>query len=110
MSRDDYVLVTGATGFVGVNVVKFLAGKGCRVLGLDITRPDPLIEDYLADAKRFVEWAVIDLTDAENVMRLADRYRLRGVIHAAVFTTASREEERARPREILASTVSRPLS
>ena len=95
--------MTGATGFVGVNIVKFLAEQGRKVLGLDIAEPNPLIRDYLAGYEHLVEWATVDLTDSYETMLVADEHLLEGVIHAAVFTPASKEEEQAKPREILTS-------
>ncbi len=103
MSEYDQILVTGATGFVGANIVKFLAEKGRSVLGLDIAEPTPLVRSYLAGYEDRVEWAAVDLTDSYEVMRLAEEHIIGGVIHAAVFTPASKEEEQKRPRDILSS-------
>ena len=100
------VLVTGASGFIGVNVVKCLAEKGYSVLGT--TRridggPGPLVDDYLEGLGDRVEWITLDLRDSEKVADIGEDHDIGGIIHAAVFTPASRELEQMRSRDILES-------
>jgi nucleoside-diphosphate-sugar epimerase len=97
------IVVTGATGFIGINLVKYLVEQGRRVIGLDIVTPDSLIADYLHGLEDSVDWVQIDLTDAERVLQIADEYLFDKIIHAAVFTPASQDVERANPRRILTS-------
>src|SRR5215510_10066353 len=40
MSTNSAVLVTGAGGFIGHHLVKYLAGLGCVVRGVDIKSPE----------------------------------------------------------------------
>jgi nucleoside-diphosphate-sugar epimerase len=99
------ILVTGASGFIGVNVVRCLAEKGYSVLGT--TRrtdgPGPLVDDYLEGLGDRVNWITLDLRDSGKVMNIAEAHDIGGIIHAAVFTPASRELEQTRSREILES-------
>jgi len=50
MSTKSTVLVTGAGGFIGHHLVKYLSGMGCAVRGVDIKRP----EYETTDADEFV--------------------------------------------------------
>ncbi|MFQ5796094.1 MAG: NAD-dependent epimerase/dehydratase family protein [Candidatus Bipolaricaulia bacterium] len=53
----NHVLVTGAGGFIGHHLVKFLAAKGYRVRGIDIKEPEfepsPAHEFELLDLRRW---------------------------------------------------------
>jgi nucleoside-diphosphate-sugar epimerase len=55
------VLVTGAGGFIGHHLVKYLAGKGCAVRGVDIKHPE-----YEPTAAQ--EFALLDLRRLENCL------------------------------------------
>ena len=101
LPTESCVLVTGAAGFVGVNVVKYLAQRKRRVLALDFVRNDLLVADYLKGLDDYVEWVEVDLTDSTRVLSLASRYKLEGIIHAAIFTGVTNDAERVKPKEIL---------
>jgi len=106
MSQDDsYVLVTGASGFVGANIVKYLSERGRKVLGTTrkVDGPGPLVVDYLTGLENNVDWVEVDLRDYDKVMSIVDNYSLDGIIHAAIFTAITREVEKLRAREILES-------
>ena len=99
------ILVTGASGFVGVNIVKYLVTNGNHVLAT--TRnpkgPDPLVRDYLEGYENLVDWVTVDLTHKKRVMDIVEKFDIDGVIHAAVFTAVTRDVEQKRAREILES-------
>jgi len=104
MSQEcSYVLVTGASGFLGVNIMRYLAERQRKVLGTtrNVGGPEPSVEDYLKGLEDYVDWIEIDLTDFEKVMSIADKYKLNGVIHAAFTTPGTIEVEQSRSREIL---------
>jgi nucleoside-diphosphate-sugar epimerase len=98
-------LVTGASGFIGVNVVKCLAEKGYSVLGTTRRKdgPGPLVDDYLEGHSDRVTWTTLDLRDSEKVANIGEDHDIGGIIHAAAFTPASRELEQTRSRDILES-------
>jgi GDP-D-mannose 3', 5'-epimerase len=69
MSSKELVLVTGAGGFIGHHLVKFLVSQGYRVRGVDIKEPE--FEPTAAD-----EFLLLDLRYWDNcvkVMRGVDR-------------------------------------
>jgi nucleoside-diphosphate-sugar epimerase len=94
------VLVTGATGFIGLNVLHELIGDGHEVLGvasgplpqlaaasLDRTGAIPVVEE-------------IDIRDGTSVHDVVARFRPDVVIHAAAVT-AGAERERTDARTII---------
>jgi len=99
------ILVTGASGFIGVNVVRCLAEKGYSVLGTTRRQggPGPLVRDYLEGLDDLVTWVTVDLTDSDRTMSISNDYDISGVIHAAVFTAVTRDVEQKRSRDILKS-------
>lgn len=58
----EKILVTGAGGFIGHNLVRFLKGKGYWVRGADIKYPE-FSPKYEAD-----EFLILDLRDFRNCM------------------------------------------
>lgn len=65
MTNDRKVLVTGAGGFIGSHLVRFLKDKGFWVRGVDIKEPE--FEPTSAD-----EFLKLDLRVAENAVRSAE--------------------------------------
>ena len=65
MAQEGVALVTGAGGFIGHHLVKYLAKRGYRVVGADLELPE--WED--SDAHEFM---VCDLRSAENCVLACD--------------------------------------
>ena len=63
MNRDSRILVTGAGGFIGYHLVKYLAGHGYRVRGVDIKRPE--FDETAAE-----EFIQADLRNYDNCLRV----------------------------------------
>lgn len=90
---EAHVLVTGAAGFVGVNLVRALAEHVGRVTALARRPPDDAILDFVGDHADRVRWIRGDVTDREAMRRLvADG--VQQIVHAAAVT-ATLDEERA---------------
>ena len=94
-------MVTGATGFVGSNIVKALAERGHQVVGFDLVPPDNLVERYLqpwAERVSYVQGDILKLTDLEKV---AEDHDITKIVHAAVYTAVSPDIEMERSRSII---------
>jgi nucleoside-diphosphate-sugar epimerase len=96
------VLVTGAQGFVGLNVTRTLAEAGARVYALGRREPDEWVRRFLAPVAERVEYRVADLTQLGQLASvLADDY-IEAVVHAAVVTATTPEVEREQAAWIVA--------
>ena len=96
--RDDdpmtTVLVTGANGFVGTNLVRALARKGAPVLALARDTPDPETHLFLSEVADQVTWRVGDVRDREGLCNLAQKHGVDRIVHSAAITpTAEVERE-----------------
>jgi nucleoside-diphosphate-sugar epimerase len=98
------ILVTGAAGFVALNVVEHLLAAGRDVVGLDrIPLPRRAVRDFAALPGRLVMIGGSILSDADLSRALTVR-PVEAVIHCAVIT-AGPAREKADPMSILAVNV-----
>ena len=88
----SHVLVTGASGFVGINLVRALAAGGADVIALVRRTPDAASERFVEEHVERIRWLQGDVTDRARMLELADG--ITHIIHAAAVT-ATFEEERA---------------
>ncbi|HEU5013502.1 MAG TPA: KR domain-containing protein [Roseiflexaceae bacterium] len=67
------LLVTGAHGFVGVNLVRWLAATlpDATIVAADLQPPDALTTAFLAPVAARVQHATLDVTDRAALARLA---------------------------------------
>jgi nucleoside-diphosphate-sugar epimerase len=86
------ILVTGAAGFVALNVVEHLLAAGRDVVGLDrIPLPPRAMRDFAALPGRLTMIGGSVLSDAD-LSRALTMLPIEAVIHCAVITAGSRRE------------------
>jgi nucleoside-diphosphate-sugar epimerase len=94
------IAVTGAHGFVGLNVVKALASQGHGVIAVSRREPDAWVTAFLTDCPG-VEHVVADVSvPGELRSALSDR-KLDAVVHAAVVTATTLQVEKDEAARII---------
>ena len=94
-------LVTGGTGFVGLNIVKELAVSGHQVVSFDLRPPDALAEDFLRSHNSQIQFALGDVLDRETIAGLVDQHSIDKIVHAAVYTVNDVRLETESSQEII---------
>jgi nucleoside-diphosphate-sugar epimerase len=95
------ILITGAAGFVALNVAEYLLTAGRDVVGLDrIALPERACRSFAALAGRFtlIGGSILSEADLSRALTIAP---VEAVIHCAVITAGS-ARERADPETIVA--------
>ena len=95
------VLVTGAAGFVGSNVVRRFAQAGLNVVGFDRAAPDATLLRYLGSLAGAVTFVQGDLRDADWHEALPPA-PVEFVVHAAAVTNTGADEESERAASAVA--------
>lgn len=94
------VLVTGSSGFIGLNLLEALAPLPCRVVGL-ADRPVPDKARFsLAELGLVPVLEAVDIRDPHAVAEVMERHRPDVVIHTAAVT-AGPERERSGARAVI---------
>jgi nucleoside-diphosphate-sugar epimerase len=83
------ILVTGANGFVGVNLVRRLAQNGATVIALARRPPDPETRRFLASEAERIVWIKGDVRDRAGLAALAQQYHIAGLVHNAAMTPSA---------------------
>ncbi len=88
------VLVTGGTGFVGLNVVEALLERGRSVVVLDRAAPPAAAEAAMASKQAAVEWHQGDVTDSAVLDGLFSGHDIDRVVQGAAITADQAREGR----------------
>lgn len=86
------ILVTGGSGYVGLNVVDALARAGREVVSFDMTRPPPVAAAQLSALPGRVHPVDGDLLDAAALERAFEAAPIEAVIHTAAVTSGPARE------------------
>lgn len=87
-------LVTGGTGFVGMNVLEALLGAGREVVVFDRGALAPAARSALEAHKERLTCVEGDIRDAVELTKIVQRFELDGIIHCAAMTAGSEREAR----------------
>lgn len=93
-------LVTGATGFTGINIVRILAESGEPVIALGHRPAGAECHQFIKGLEEKVQFAVGDVLDTDDILSLAERHRVDRFVHTAAITP-SVNVERSIPRHIV---------
>ena len=85
-------LVTGATGFAGINIVRALAESGTRVVALDTVGANDECIRYIHDLADKIQFVIGDVLDTQSTMKLAEETGIRRIVHAAAITPSGSVE------------------
>ncbi|MFN8471848.1 MAG: NAD(P)-dependent oxidoreductase [Anaerolineae bacterium] len=94
------VLVTGAAGFVGINLVRRFAEEGRDVVALARRAPDDAALRFLGATAQRVTWVNVDVRDRASLIRVSSDNAVEVVVHAATIT-APLPVEKADPAAIV---------
>ncbi len=87
------ILVTGGLGFVGINLVRYLAqALKAQVIAADVLTPDPLTQVFLNPVAKRVRVVHLDVTDRAAFRQLVQTEAVTHIVHAAAITPDDRRE------------------
>ena len=93
-------LVTGATGFAGINIVRALAKAGEKVVALDTVSASHETRRYISDLQDKINFVIGDVSDTETTLRLAKETDVKRIVHAAAITPP-RDVELSMPSHVV---------
>ena len=93
-------LVTGATGFAGINIVRALAKAGEKVVALDTVGASHETRRYISDLQDNIEFVIGDVSDTASTLRISKETDVKRIVHAAAITPP-RDIELSMPSHIV---------
>lgn len=88
------ILVTGALGFFGINLVRVLAGQaGVQVTASDLRPPSQRQVAFLQPVAANVDFATLDIQDRIAIRHLLDQRQISHIVHAAALTPSAAQEQ-----------------
>ena len=88
------ILVTGALGFFGINLVRVLAGQaGVQLTASDLRPPSPRQVAFLQPVAATVHFATLDIQDRVAIRQLIDQRQISHIVHAAALTPSTAQEQ-----------------
>jgi UDP-glucose 4-epimerase len=95
------ILLTGALGFVGINLTRFLAGQPrAFIVAADVASPDEQAISFLAPVRSQLAIARLDVTDRAAFSALVDDHRVTHIVHVAALTPTDEQERSAPARAV----------
>ncbi len=86
------ILVTGASGFVGLNIVEDLLGRGLPVVALADRAPPDTATTAFSRYGAAYQPVLGDVRDEPALLALMRQHKVRRVLHAAAITSAAARE------------------
>jgi UDP-glucose 4-epimerase len=82
------ILVSGGLGFVGINIVQYLAQLSYveKVVAADILEPDPVAQSFLQQITPKLVFRKMDVADLVSYRSLVEEFGVTSLIHAAAIT------------------------
>ena len=80
------VLVTGGTGFTGINIVKELVEQDIEVISMDIVPPDGLVQRHVAQWAQRVTWLTGDIAESSGLEAASAYFNIDSIVHSAAYT------------------------
>ena len=81
------LLVTGASGFVGIHLVREIAARGLNVVAGTFERPSEEALARIEGVEARVTWAELDVRDKEVVETVLRDHDVDAILHAAAVTS-----------------------
>ncbi|MCB0046575.1 MAG: NAD(P)-dependent oxidoreductase [Caldilineaceae bacterium] len=87
------LLITGALGFVGINIMRTLAARaGVEIVAADLHPPDRAIRRFLAPLNQAIRFITLDVTDRAAVRNVITEFGITHIIHGAAATPSPQDE------------------
>jgi UDP-glucose 4-epimerase len=93
------VLVTGGSGFIGVNIVKKLAERGMEVVSFSRSGFDKGFDNFIGTGLHYVHIVKADILDIEEIQKAIRKYGVKIFIHNAAMSPTLAYLERPAGRQ-----------